>query len=85
MTFYEERLGKDLGKIQSDVQDLGAKVVQALQDAVHALLTENRGLANRVILGDNVINRGSPWISRGSAETLPSPLNLMALISSRLG
>ncbi|MDX1503050.1 MAG: phosphate signaling complex protein PhoU [Thermoanaerobaculia bacterium] len=57
MSHYEERLERDLDDIRSRVRESSAAVEQAVQRAVHALLTHNIDLANEVILGDLPINR----------------------------
>ena len=57
MSHYQERLEMDLAKIRAEVADVGHKVGKAVHDAVHALLTHNRELANETALGDHPINR----------------------------
>lgn len=57
MSLYEERLTKDLDQMRNEITVLGTWVVQALRDAVHALLEGNTKLANETILGDKRINR----------------------------
>ena len=57
MTHYERRLEEDLAAIRSRVRDVAGEIEVALKNAVHAVLTHDRPLANRVILGDKPINR----------------------------
>lgn len=57
MSHYEERLQADLDKIRVRVADVGERVETALGHAVKALLTSDRELAGRTILGDQPINR----------------------------
>lgn len=57
MKYYEERLENDLAGMRTAVKDMGDRVQQAVKDAVHALLTGNRQLANKTILNDGYINR----------------------------
>ena len=54
---YEEQLEKDLATIRTAVKEMGDRVQEAVKNAVHALLTGNRGLANQTILDDGHINR----------------------------
>lgn len=64
MTHYEERLEQDLKTIQSRVKEIGARVGQALKDAVQSVITGDRELANSTILGDLPINREVREIDR---------------------
>ena len=57
MTHYEERLEHDLDNIRARVRDLAERVDTALANAVTALLSGDRALANETILGDLVVNR----------------------------
>ncbi len=57
MSHYEERLEGDLNAIRERVRAVGKQIEKALERAVHAVLTHNRGLAAEVILGDMPINR----------------------------
>lgn len=57
MSHYQERLERDLAKIRHEIGDVGRKVGEAVHEAVHALLTGNRVLANETALGDHPINR----------------------------
>lgn len=64
MALYEERLSRDLARINKEVAELGTAVETALRDAVQASLSGDRPLANRTILGDHPINRKTRAISR---------------------
>lgn len=57
MTHYEARLERDLNEIRSRVRAISTRIEEQVRDAVHALLTDDRDLANHVILGDRGINR----------------------------
>ena len=57
MSHYQERLETDLAHIRGEVSEVGRKVRKAVHDAVHALLTRNRALANQTALNDHPINR----------------------------
>ena len=57
MSHYEERLEHDLEVIRGKVRDLAERVDTALGNALKALLTGDRDLANDTILGDLVVNR----------------------------
>ena len=57
MTHYEERLAKDLEQIHGDLVQVGRLVESALETSLEALLTLDKPLAYRTILGDNRINR----------------------------
>ena len=57
MSHYERRIEQDLEVIRDEVREAAAEVEQALDDAVRALLTQDRDLANATILGDLRINR----------------------------
>ncbi len=57
MSHYEERLEADLIEIRRRIQEVGSKVLEAQQSAVHALLSGDRGLAGETILADLPINR----------------------------
>ncbi len=54
---YEEQLDRDLAIIRTAVKEMGERVQEAVKNAVHALLTGNRALANQTILDDGHINR----------------------------
>jgi phosphate transport system protein len=64
VSHYEERLEQDLTTIRKEIEELGTMVDRALENAVHALLTNNRDLANDTILGDAAINRRVLHIDR---------------------
>ena len=57
MGHYEERLEKDLNAIRDRVRGVGKRVADAVERAVHAVLTHNREIAAEVILADLPINR----------------------------
>jgi len=61
---YEERLQRDLNKIRTSVAEVSEKVEHALRQAIKALLTRDRQLANETILGDLPINRAIRHIDR---------------------
>ncbi|MDJ0611662.1 MAG: phosphate signaling complex protein PhoU [Kiloniellales bacterium] len=64
MSLYEERLSKDLSQINDAVAGLGARVEQALINAVKSSLDADRALANRTVIGDHPINRTTREITR---------------------
>ncbi len=57
MKHYEKRLEQDEQQIRDDITAIGAMVVEALKNAVHAVRTGNQKLANLTVLGDGEINR----------------------------
>lgn len=57
MKHYEKRLEQDEQSIRTRTADVAAQVGEAIRNAVHALLTGNRKLANLTVLGDGPINR----------------------------
>ena len=57
MSFYEERLERDIADIRQRIATVGKWVDDALKEGVHALLTHNVEKAARVVLGDLRINR----------------------------
>jgi phosphate transport system protein len=57
MSHYEERLQADLDQIRNRLAAVAQQVSKAQRDAVRALLTGDRALASRTILGDLPINR----------------------------
>ena len=57
MTYYEERLEKDLGVIKTRIADVGQGVEDGFKDAIHAVLTQDHDLAAATVLGDMPINR----------------------------
>jgi phosphate transport system protein len=87
MALYEERLQEDLNYIREQVHAMGDMVEQALSNAIHALLTCNKRLANDTVLADHPINRKMREIDRLChgfiARHLPSGGHLR-LISSIL-
>jgi phosphate transport system protein len=64
MPLYEERLSRDLARIRDDVASLADAVQKAVENAVQAMLTGNRKLANTTVLGDHPINRQTREINR---------------------
>jgi phosphate transport system protein len=64
MNRYEKRLQKDVDAIATRVIDVAERVNRAVKDAVHALLTLDRDLAYRTILGDHRVNREVREIDR---------------------
>ena len=64
MKHYEKRLEQDEQDIRAKTAAAAALVVAALKNAVHAVLTGNRKLANLVVLGDGEINRATRSIDR---------------------
>ena len=61
---YEERLNKDLNHIRNSVAEVSVRVESALRQAIKALLSEDKPLANETILGDLPINRTIRHIDR---------------------
>jgi phosphate transport system protein len=57
VSHYEKRLEQDVSEIREGVQRVGDEVRKALADSVRALLSGDRDLASRTILGDLPINR----------------------------
>ena len=57
MSHYEQRLEADLTALRQRIAQIGAWVLEAQGNAVHALLRGDRQLANQTILGDLGINR----------------------------
>jgi len=64
MSHHEERLAADLGAIRACLETVSAEVMQAVQNAVQVLLTGDRDLAARTILGDMHINRSTREVDR---------------------
>ncbi len=64
MNHYEQRLEHDEQDIRERTETVAALVKEALKNAVHALLTGNRTLANLTVLGDGEINREVRAIDR---------------------
>ncbi len=85
MRLYEERLQADLNHIRKQVHAMGDMVEKAMNNAIHALLTGNKRLANDTVLADHPINRQMREIDRLChgfiARHLPSAGHLR-LISS---
>ena len=64
MSHLEARLEKDLNQIRDLVHEQAKTVAQSVRDAVHALQTGNRKLANATVLNDHPINRRMRKIDR---------------------
>ncbi len=64
MSHYEARLEHDLEQIRAEVRAIAEQVDKGLENAVHALLTGNRKLANATILADGPINRAVRALDR---------------------
>ncbi len=64
MALYEKRLQDDMEYIREQIRVMGDRVEKALNNAVHALLTENYKLANDTVLADYPINRQMREIDR---------------------
>ncbi len=64
MSHYEERLENDLAKVRASIDDLSALVLEALRNAVRAVLESNKELAHQTVIGDHPINRDSRDIDR---------------------
>ena len=64
MSHYEERLEQDLGKLRSRVAAVAERIEVALENALRALLADDRDLAAATILGDLAINREIRSIDR---------------------
>ena len=64
MTPYEQRLQEDMTAIRENVVAVGEVIESALRDAVKSLLTHDRQLAARIVLGDMAINRAVREIDR---------------------
>lgn len=76
MSLYEQRLSADLDALRKGVVQLGTTVRTGLESSVQALLTQDRDLAYRTIIGDNPINRETEHLQaqchRFIAKHLPS-------------
>lgn len=76
MKHYEERLENDLDAIRHEIKDMGDRIQEAVNNAVHALLRGDGHLASRTILNDGYINRDMRRINhlchRFVARHLPS-------------
>jgi len=64
MALYEERLAKDLARINEEVAALSAAVETAFRNAVKACLEGDKLMANAAVIGDKPINRRTREISR---------------------
>ena len=76
MSHYEERLEKDLNVIREAVSALASNVLQAIENAVQALMQGDEELAHETVFGDHPINRDSrhlDWLCHAFiARHLPS-------------
>jgi phosphate transport system protein len=61
---YEERLQRDLSWIQELVGVVGQAITKAIDDAVTAVLTLDKDLAARTVIGDYTINRQTRELDR---------------------
>ncbi|PIE42829.1 MAG: phosphate transport system regulatory protein PhoU [Gammaproteobacteria bacterium] len=57
MSHYEERLAKDLKEIRHAVATISQDVEKAIENAIHAMLSGDKQLANAITIGDKPINR----------------------------
>lgn len=86
MSHHEQRLENDLTRIRERVSSLAEQVEKALENAVHALMTNDRALAAQTILADGPINRHTRELDamchRFIAVHLPSagPLRLISSV-----
>jgi phosphate transport system protein len=64
MSHYEERLERDLVRIRKDVASMAERVMEGLNNAIHALLTGDHKLAAATILADHPVNRAMREIDR---------------------
>ena len=56
-THYEERMQTDLDEIRTKVHEVSDLVESQVQHAISALMTYDRDIAARVVLGDRQVNR----------------------------
>ena len=56
-THYEERMEAERAEIDRKLRKVSALVEEQVQNAIQALLTDDKDLANGVILGDRQVNR----------------------------
>ncbi|MDA0378357.1 MAG: hypothetical protein O3C45_03595 [Bacteroidetes bacterium] len=86
MSLLEKRLATDLQDIQQGILRLGRSVHKALSHAVGGLLTADRSLSYRAMLGDHPINREVDALNlkchRFIAKHLPSAGHLRFISSS---
>jgi phosphate transport system protein len=64
VSYYEERLEKDLQAIRSGVQGVSDRVEGQIRNAVKALVEHDAELAGQVILQDRVVNRATRDLDR---------------------
>jgi len=86
MSLLEQRLANDLQDIQSGILRLGHGVHKALSNAVNGLLTGDKTLSYRTVLGDHPVNREVDALNlkchRFIAKHLPSAGHLRFISSS---
>ncbi|MDE2995322.1 MAG: hypothetical protein OXT73_01080, partial [Bacteroidota bacterium] len=86
MSLLEQRLANDLQDIQSGILRLGRGVHKALSQATTGLLTGDKALSYRTVLGDHPINREVDTLNlkchRFIAKHLPSAGHLRFISSS---
>ena len=63
MSVYEERLSRDLSKIENEIANLGKMAREALRNAVTASLNGDTKLANETVINDKPINRKKKLIN----------------------
>ncbi len=85
MSHYEERLARDLSRIQTEISKLGEMAVTALRNAVAASLMDDLKLANRTVIHDKPINRKKKLVNDLSHAFLavhqPSGAHLRQVVS----
>jgi len=64
VSHYEERLQADLDRIRTQLAHINGRVVQAVHDAVTAVVDDDRELANLTTLRDRAINHGVRSLDR---------------------
>jgi phosphate transport system protein len=64
MSHYEERLERDLVRIRDNVANMAERVMEGVNNAVHAMLTGDHKLAAATILADHPVNRAMREIDR---------------------
>ncbi len=64
MSLYERRLQQDAEQLKGQLRVLGDMAEQMLQNALHALLTDDARLANETVLADHPVNRRMREIDR---------------------
>lgn len=64
VSHYEERLERDLNWIHELIAIIGQSILTALDDAVRSVLTVDKDLAARTVVGDYTINRQTRELDR---------------------